>query len=200
MEVTGYSVMNNRYNTKVSTEKAVEDKKDAAVIAAAKDETEKAEKKQDTFEKVGNTNVTYTKPKAASAQQLMQMEQQRMNSFSEMLRGMIVKQGQKGNLQMMGMNFNVTPADSAKAAASIADGGEYSVDAVAGRIMDMAKALSGGDAGKLEELRTAVQKGFKAAGKELGVSKQPSITNDTYNEVMKRFDAWKNEGKTSVTE
>lgn len=197
MEITGYSALNNRYNTKLSTEKAVEDKKEAAAIVAAKDE---AEKKQDTFEKVDNTNVTYTKPKAASAQQLMQMEQQRMNSFSEMLRGMVVKQGQKGNLQMMGMNFNVTPADSAKAAASIADGGEYSVDAVAGRIMDMAKALSGGDASKLEDLRAAVQKGFKAAGKELGVSKQPSITNDTYNEVMKRFDAWKNEGKTSVTE
>ena len=61
-------------------------------------------------------------------------------------------------------------------------------------IMDMAKALSGGDASKIEELRKAVEKGFKAAGVELG-GKLPSISQNTYTEVMKRFDDWANESK-----
>ena len=60
--------------------------------------------------------------------------------------------------------------------------------------MDMAKALSGGDASKIEELRKAVEKGFKAAGVELG-GKLPSISQNTYTEVMKRFDDWANESK-----
>ena len=76
-----------------------------------------------------------------------------------------------------------------KAAAAIAPGGEYSVDAVAGRILDMAKALAGGDESKIAELRQAVEKGFEAAGVELG-GELPGICQDTYNQVMKGFDEW----------
>ena len=122
----------------------------------------------------------------------------RMESFQQMLKSMIVKQGEKSNLTLFGMDLNVTPADSQRAAAAIAEGGEYSVDAVATRILDMAKALSGGDMSKLSELRSAVEKGFKAAGMEMG-GKLPSICNDTYNEVMKRFDEWEKEGKAGAT-
>ena len=140
--------------------------------------------------------VTYGKK--LSAAQLQSAETQRMESFQQMLKSMIVKQGEKSNLTLFGMDLNVTPADSQRAAAAIAEGGEYSVDAVATRILDMAKALSGGDMSKLSELRSAVEKGFKAAGMEMG-GKLPSICNDTYNEVMKRFDEWEKEGKAGAT-
>ena len=93
-----------------------------------------------------------------------------------------------------GMDLYVTPEQSRQAAESIAEGGEYSVDAVAGRIMDMAKALSGGDPSKIDTLRTAVQKGFQAAGVELG-GELPSICGQTYDEVMKRFDEWEQEAQ-----
>lgn len=140
--------------------------------------------------------VTYTKPKKPTADELMAMERQRMDSFQQMLRGMITKQGQKSNLTLFGMDLTVTAADRNAAAAAIAPGGEYSVDAVAGRILDMAKALSGGDPSKIEELRTAVQKGFKAAGVDLG-GKLPSICHDTFNKVMEGFDEWKNSFETA---
>ena len=64
--------------------------------------------------------------------------------------------------------------------------------------MDMAKALSGGDPSKIETLRKAVEKGFKAAGVELG-GKLPSISQQTYTEVMKRFDDWANESSGATT-
>ena len=70
---------------------------------------------------------------------------------------------------------------------------------MATRLMDMAKALSGGDPSKIEELRTAVQKGFKAAGVDLG-GKLPGICNDTYDEVMRRFDEWAKESSVSTEE
>lgn len=87
---------------------------------------------------------------------------------------------------------NATPEDVAAAQAAISEGGYYSVDAVATRIMDMAMALSGGDPSKIQLLRDAVDKGFSQAGQIYGAA-LPSICQDTYGEIMDRFDAWEQE-------
>lgn len=190
-----YNTVKTNWNTKSA---AVENTKEAAVEngeKAAQEENKPV--RQDQFEYTQPQKpVTYGKK--LSAAQLQSAETQRMESFQQMLKSMIVKQGEKSNLTLFGMDLNVTPADSQRAAAAIAEGGEYSVDAVATRILDMAKALSGGDMSKLSELRSAVEKGFKAAGMEMG-GKLPSICNDTYNEVMKRFDEWEKEGNAGAT-
>lgn len=120
--------------------------------------------------------------------------EKRINDFKEMILRMIVNQGEKSNLTLMGEDLYVSVEDSQKAAEAIAEGGEYSVDAVATRIMDMAKLLSGGDKSKITLLRDAVKKGFEAAGMEFNDSKGlPDICNQTYDEIMKRFDEWENE-------
>lgn len=190
-----YNTVKTNWNTKSA---AVENTKEAAVEngeKAAQEENKPV--RQDQFEYTQPQKpVTYGKK--LSAAQLQSAETQRMESFQQMLKSMIVKQGEKSNLTLFGMDLNVTPADSQRAAAAIAEGGEYSVDAVATRILDMAKALSGGDMSKLSELRSAVEKGFKAAGMEM-CGKLPSICNDTYNEVMKRFDEWEKEGNAGAT-
>ena len=88
-----------------------------------------------------------------------------------------------------------TPEEAEKA---IGPGGAYSVEAVAGRIMKMAKALGGDDPEKIQVLREAVEKGFKQAGmdfKEMtSGQKLPQICLDTYDEIMKQFDVWQKEG------
>ncbi len=190
-----YNTVKTNWNTKSA---AAENTKEAAVENGEKAAQEESKPvRQDQFEYTQPQKpVTYGKK--LSAAQLQSAETQRMESFQQMLKSMIVKQGEKSNLTLFGMDLNVTPADSQRAAAAIAEGGEYSVDAVATRILDMAKALSGGDMSKLSELRSAVEKGFKAAGMEMG-GKLPSICNDTYNEVMKRFDEWEKEGKAGAT-
>lgn len=88
-----------------------------------------------------------------------------------------------------------TPEDVAAAQQAIGEGGYYSVDAVATRIMDMAMALSGGDESKIELLRGAVEEGFKQAGEIFG-GELPSICQDTYTEIMNRFDEWAGIGQT----
>lgn len=190
-----YNTVKTNWNTKSA---AAENTKEAAVENGEKAAQEESKPvRQDQFEYTQPQKpVTYGKK--LSAAQLQSAETQRMESFQQMLKSMIVKQGEKSNLTLFGMDLNVTPADSQRAAAAIAEGGEYSVDAVATRILDMAKALSGGDMSKLSELRSAVEKGFKAAGMEMG-GKLPSICNDTYNEVMKRFDEWEKDGKAGAT-
>ena len=94
------------------------------------------------------------------------------------------------------------PEDAAKA---IAPGGDWSVDAVSTRIFDLATAIAGDDPEKLSAMRAAVEEGFKQAGltwkDATGQSKLPEISNQTYNEIMSRFDTRANElNGTSVVE
>ncbi len=203
MQIGNNSVYNAGYSGatwSTAAAKAAQKASSEAADTAVKEESSSASDQkvnQDTFTKTGNDKpVTYSKNQLNSAQvqSLQQAEQARQDSFVKMLQSMVVKQGQKSNLTLFGMNLYVSPEQSAAAAKTLEPGGEYSVDAVAGRIMDMAKALSGGDASKIEELRKAVEKGLKAAGVELG-GKLPSISQNTYTEVMKRFDDWANESK-----
>lgn len=81
------------------------------------------------------------------------------------------------------------PEDAAKA---VADGGEWSVNAVSDRIFGLAETLAGGDPEKIEQMRAAVEEGFKQAGAAwkdaTGNDSMPEITQNTYSEVMKRFD------------
>ncbi len=81
------------------------------------------------------------------------------------------------------------PEDAAKA---VADGGDWSVSAVSDRIFGLAEAMAGGDPEKLQQMRAAVEEGFKQAGATwkdaTGNSSMPDITKNTYSEIMKRFD------------
>ena len=76
---------------------------------------------------------------------------------------------------------------------AISEDGEWGVNAVATRIVDMCVSLSGGDSSKLDEMRAAVEKGFEQAGVQWGTS-LPSICNDTHDEINKRFDYWEQNG------
>ena len=82
-----------------------------------------------------------------------------------------------------------TPEEAEKA---VSDGGDYSIDAVAGRILDMASSIANGDPEKLKAMQEAVEKGFEAAGLSwkdtFGEdSEMPEITQKTHDEVTKRF-------------
>ncbi len=90
-----------------------------------------------------------------------------------------------------------TPEGAQKA---ISEGGAYSVNAVADRIMTMATSIAGDDPAKLQQMRAAVEKGFSQAGLDFNKatnSDLPQICKDTCSEVMKRFDELQN--KTSTT-
>ena len=81
-----------------------------------------------------------------------------------------------------------TPEEAAEA---VGEGGAYSVDSVATRIMDMATAIAGGDPEKLQQMQAAVEEGFKQAGlvwkDAMGQDEMPQITKDTQAEITNRF-------------
>ncbi len=126
---------------------------------------------------------------------LIEQNNKRIADFTSQIMSMVTKQGEKSNLTLNGLNLTVTAEDAAKAKAAISEGGEWSVNAVADRIMNMAYALSGGDESKLSTLKDAVMKGFEQAGFDpKNRSTMPEITGKTYDEILKRFDDWEKNG------
>ena len=85
----------------------------------------------------------------------------------------------------------VTVDDAAREEAqkAISEGGFWSVEKTSDRIIEMAKALTGGDPSKIQTMVDAFKKGYdeatKAWGKEL-----PEISSKTYDAVMQKFDDW----------
>lgn len=130
-----------------------------------------------------------------------ELEEQRTQAFVSMIQKMFEAQGNSGFLSVAdirkNISLNFTQEDIEAAKESVSDGGFYSVDAVSTRIMDMAMALAGDNPDKIELMRDAVIKGFGQAAKTLGLKEDdmPDITRDTYKEVMKRFDDWKDSYK-----
>lgn len=96
-------------------------------------------------------------------------------------------------------NFTVDAATKKQAQADIAEDGYWGVNQTSDRIIDFAKALTGGDPSKIEDMRAAFEKGFKMAGKTWG-GNLPDISQRTYDAVMEKFDQMAEEAKkTSAT-
>ena len=73
-----------------------------------------------------------------------------------------------------------------------ADGGYWSVDETAKRLVDFAKAISGSDPSKAEDMRKAIDKGFGDATKSWG-RELPEISAKTHDRVNELLDDWKKE-------
>lgn len=190
---------NNALMTNLSVKKA-EITAAASISANTKksDTAEQSEGRFDTFEKSlfpkdeEGDDGTGIYSENTIAAQLKDVQNQREEAFKDFIRSLITDQAEEANFSFMGLDLKVTEADSQKALESISEGGEYSIDSVATRIMDMAEALAGGDQTKLALLRNAVSDGFGEAAKRLGLKDEemPDITRKTYDEVMMRFDKW----------
>lgn len=93
---------------------------------------------------------------------------------------------------------NVDEAAIEQAKKDVAEGGYYSVEETSKRILDFAKALTGGNPEMIDKMSDAFKKGFEQAtgvwGKDL-----PEISSKTYDAVMKGFEDWRNES-TKQTE
>ena len=93
--------------------------------------------------------------------------------------------------------FTVSAAAKEEAQKAISEDGFYGVKNTSNRILDMAKALTGGDPDKIEEMRNAFKKGFDQATKSWGQA-LPEISSKTYDAVMEGFDNWAKESQTQV--
>lgn len=186
---------NSRVDAYSTYQAASVDTKPEEVKTPAKDTVEDGV----VYEPSKETRKTY-KPDTALIAKLQADAEARTAQFRSLVEQMMSKQGSKiGQADdiwkfLASGNFTVDAATKSQAQADIAENGYWGVEQTSDRILDFAKALTGGNPDKIEEMRAAFEKGFKQAtgtwGKDL-----PDISQRTYKAVMDKFDAWAKESR-----
>jgi len=152
-----------------------------------------------------NEKVTSTKDNKAIIAKLKADAEERTAQLRSIVEQLITKQGTafgKATDDEMWKflakgEFTVSADVKAQAEADIAEDGYWGVEQTSDRILDFAKALAGNDPEKAEEMLEAFKKGFKEATKTWG-DELPDISQKTYDAVMEKFEAWKNESATET--
>lgn len=180
------------YNNTMYEKKATQQKQDVSTS-----HNQSISKKQDVFEKSNDTTVeesiTYAPPKKLTEEQVNELKNQMKQSMIDLAKQMLNQQVSIANRQdfeelAKKLGIGTTPEAAAEA---ISETGQWGVDAVSTRLIDMAMLLSGGDVEKVGILREAIQKGFAEVG---GLDSLPQVCQDTYHETMKRLDYWEEHG------
>lgn len=173
--------------TKVPENESEAIKKEAAAnTAAPKDSYEKSE-------------MLYT-PDMDKVKSMKADLNKNIGAFRQMVETLFNKQGNfSNNLYEKLQSLHVDEETRLEAEQLVSDEGYWGVEQTATRILDFAKALSGGDPSKIELLKGAVNAGFDAAKKAFG-GEMPEITEKTYEKVMEGFDKWEASGKASADE
>lgn len=172
-------------------------------------QTANSAKKEDTgvvYEKssdTGKTNSTNTKDNKAIIAKLKADAEARTSQLRSLVEQMMTKQGTAyANANDMWKflakgDFTVSADVKAQAQADIAEDGYWGVDQTSDRILDFAKALGNNDPEKAEEMLEAFKKGYQLAEKAWG-GELPEISRKTYDAVLEKFEAWKNENTTET--
>lgn len=177
------------YDTTVSENKAVESKQ-ASTTAAAEEAGAVYEPSKETA--AASAKKTYT-PDTNLINKLKADADARTQQLRSLVEQMMGKQantyGKATNMWqfLKSGSYKVDAATQAQAQADIAEDGYWGVNQTSDRIISFATALTGGDPDKIEEMRSAFQKGYKMAEKTWGGS-LPAISQQTYDAVMKKFD------------
>lgn len=186
--VNNYTNLYNSYDTKTAAAKQTAEKTEAAQPGAVYEPS-----------KEGKAAVD----RSAIVAQLKADAEARAKQMTDLVHKMMSQQGVAiGKSDDMWRflasgKFTVDAATKAQAQKDIADDGYWGVSQTSQRIFDMAKALTGGDAGKMEEMCKAFEKGFKMATGTWG-KKLPDISQRTYDATQKLFDDYAESMKTTV--
>jgi len=136
--------------------------------------------------------ITYDKPKVdqKTIQKLMEESERTYSQLKEMVRQLLERQGLTfKDLDNPDVVVKVDEEARLEAQAMISEGGPLSPEVVSARIVDFAKAISGGDKEKFEMLKSAIDEGFKEAARILG-GELPEVSHKTYELVMEKLNAW----------
>jgi hypothetical protein len=106
---------------------------------------------------------------------------QKFSALKAYVRQLLTDQG----VELQGSFWDEMSVEDAQAA--IAEGGEWSAEAVADRIIGFVAETSGGNPEQSEMLREAVRQGFEEARQAFG-GWLPEVSERTYDLVMERFD------------
>lgn len=139
-----------------------------------------------------NSSVPSKKLDSTEISALEKMADQANENLRRLVENLILKQGndyQVFKLKGIAEKYQGSISDIEKAELAISENGEFGIKAVSDRLVNFAKAISGGDKSKISQLKSAIDKGFAAAKDALG-GYLPPICNETYKETMRKLDDW----------
>ena len=139
------------------------------------------------FEKTKEDDIKTTYDKA-SIDKLKNESNKSFDALKKMVEELLKSQGKVLKDLLPGDTVKVDGATRLEASKLIADDGPLGIEAMSDKIVDFAKAISGGDKGKLETLKKAIDKGFSEAERILGGL--PDISMKTYDRIMEKLDLW----------
>ncbi|MBQ1193720.1 MAG: hypothetical protein IIX45_06330 [Lachnospiraceae bacterium] len=122
----------------------------------------------------------------------------RVNQLKSLVENMFLSQGKKVKnaddiwSMLASGKFTVDPQTAEQAQSEISEDGYWGVKQTSERIFEMAQALSGGDAEKMDEMLEAFKRGFEQATKTWGGT-LPDISHQTYDAVIEKFENYKAE-------
>ena len=185
--------------------------------AAAPTATEEAAVYTPSAPVTGNNAPTQFQPDTARVQEMWRSHNQQVESFRRMVETLMEQQAQRqfgmgnpfwrrdeigmGNpewddLQFVMNNIEVTDEMRAEANAMLGEGGYFSIEETAGRILEFAVALSGGDPDRIDDLSDAVERAFAQVERMFG--EMPQISHDTLAAVREGFDQWREGGAGAI--
>ena len=192
MSVNGITSATSAYSTYSAQSKSTETKSEAAATQA----TNAAESTGVVYEPSESVKAVSTKKYQPNTELIAKLKADadaRTAQFKSLVEQMLLGQGKTFNNAndiwsiLSSGDFTVDPATKAQAQADIAEDGYWGVKQTSQRILDFATALTGGDPDKIEEMRAALEKGYKQAEETWG-GELPEISKQTYDAVMKGFD------------
>lgn len=141
------------------------------------------------------SNVKTIKADAKEIDKLQKQAEDSLAPLRQMVEDLLKKQGltfKRANLrESEDKVVEITPEMRAEAQKLVADGGEFSIENTSTRLVDFAKAISGGDKSKIDVLRENIKKGYEEAQKAFG-GELPEISKKTLEMTMKKLDEWQN--------
>lgn len=182
-----YEVRGDQVNSKKATTKDSKPSKEVVDSGHGKDKYIPSQVEKE---------VVYSKPSnKLSANEINKLIEESNKSYDQLkllVQKLLGNQGKTFNdLNNQGF-INIDQDTRLEAQSLIGEGGPLSAENVSKNIVDFAIAISGGDKGKLEELKGAIDKGFKEAARILGGT-LPEISNKTYDLIMDKLNNWAEE-------
>ena len=142
-----------------------------------------------------STNATDSKNKVKDYSSVVSSMKKELNTKNTQLQNLVNQLlGKQANkytkLADLFKNINADPATIAQAQKDIGEDGYWGVEQTSDRLVSMAKALSGGDSTKADELIAAMKKGFEQATAAWG-DELPSICQNTIDSAVKKMESWR---------
>jgi hypothetical protein len=178
-----------------------ETKRNRNTVSDQKKEQELYTEPAATYEKNSEPKKVTYKQDTATLEQLKSDAERRTSQLRDLVEKMMLSQGKTFNESEMysylrSDDLKADPETIKQAQGDIAENGYWGVNQTSDRLVSFAKALTGGDPDKIDEMISAIQEGFNQATKAWG-GDLPDISKKTLDATMEKLEKWRSEATNS---